>query len=102
MLYEVITNDESADVEQLLDELEQLQETPVPVNNAVASDFASLFFLSPMQVEALLAFRDESGPILSSYELASVEGFTEALAELTGLFLNFDSELRLLKSYNFV
>lgn len=95
LLEQVLEDDENADVEQLLSELAKREENPININSAVATDFEPLFFLSPLQVDALLAYRDQYGPVLSQYELASVEGFSNELAALTGMFLSFESEPRL-------
>jgi hypothetical protein len=91
LLEQVLEEDENADAEQLLTDLVKLEESPIPINSAVAADFGPLFFLTPIQVEALLAFRDQFGPVLSYYELASVDGFNEQLAGLTGMFLSFET-----------
>lgn len=92
LLEQVLEDDENADVEQMLSELTHLAENPILINQAKVSDFAPLFFLSPIQVEALLAYRDQFGPILSQFEIATVDGFTPELAELTALFVDFSTD----------
>ncbi|PTN07226.1 hypothetical protein [Mangrovibacterium marinum] len=92
LLEQVLEDDENSDVEQLINDLVQLADSPIPINRAVEADFEPLFFLNPIQLKALLTYRDQHGPVLSQYELASVDGFDEVLAELTGMFLNFETE----------
>lgn len=97
LLESVLEEDESADVEQLLSELQFAHEHPILLQYAKSEDFSVLFFLSPNQVEALLNYRDQFGPVLSPFELAAVDGFTPELAELTAEFLDFSTEPQLAK-----
>jgi len=92
LLEQVYEEDENADVEQLLSELITLAENPVLINQAKAEDLSPLFFLSPLQIESLIAYRDESGSVLSPFELAAVDGFNPVLAQLTSFFLDFQAE----------
>jgi len=92
LLEQVIEEDENADVEQLLSELFPLLEHPIEINRANAEDLAPLFFLSPLQIEALLSYRTQYGSILSVFELAQIEGFSRELAELTAMFMRFKQD----------
>ncbi len=89
LLEQVFEKNENTDVEQLLQDLIDLNENPIHVDNAVVNDFSSLFILSPLQVEALLNYRDQYGPILTAYELVAIDGFNANLAELASYFLDF-------------
>ncbi|MFV0375855.1 MAG: hypothetical protein ACK5JD_00975 [Mangrovibacterium sp.] len=93
LLESVLEENETADVEQLLSELQFAKEHPVVLQKAKADDFAVLFFLTQVQVEALLAYRDRYGPVLSAYELTAVDGFTPDLAELAGEFIDFNTDV---------
>lgn len=93
----VLEENESADVEQLLSELQSVHEHPILLQHAKAEDFEVLFFLTPIQVEALLNYRDQYGPVLTAFELAAIDGFTVELAELTGEFVDFSNETTIVK-----
>lgn len=97
LLESVLEENESADVEQLLSELQFTKEHPIVLQTAKAEDFSVLFFLTPIQVDALLNYRDQYGPVLSAFELGAIEGFTPELAELAGAFLNFNTEMTVSK-----
>ncbi|RKD86192.1 ComEA family DNA-binding protein [Mangrovibacterium diazotrophicum] len=97
LLEQVYEEDENADVEQLLSDLIELAENPISINNATSEDLAPLFFLSPIQIEALIAYRDEFGPVLSPFELSAVEGFNPVLAQLTAFFLNFVADQEVIR-----
>lgn len=88
----IVERNENADVEQLLNDIQYLREHPIAVNQATASEWAAFFFLSPIQIKNILAYRDEFGPILSVYELAAVEGINPDLAEFLGQFLVFEDQ----------
>lgn len=89
LLEQVFAENEDLDAEQLLNELQIARENPVNINTASATDLASLYFLTPVQVSALLLYREQYGPFLSVYELAAVDGFDASLALLTGQFVYF-------------
>lgn len=91
LLEQVYEEDENVDVEQLLSELIELAENPIAINKATFEDLAPLFFLSPIQIESLISYRDEFGPVLSQFELAAVDGFNPGLAQLTSFFLDFEA-----------
>jgi len=97
LLEQVYEEDPEINVEQTMSDLVHLEENPIGINQAVAADFEPLFFLSPLQVEELIKYRDQFGPLLSLYEIATIEGFTPELAQLTASFLHFDTDLTLEK-----
>ena len=98
LLEGVLQEDENADTEQFLSELQQLADQPVMVNLATAEDMQALFFLTPLQIEALLDYRHRFGPLLSVYELGAVDGFTPDLARLTARFLDFSADFSVRKT----
>ncbi|MGD9930778.1 MAG: ComEA family DNA-binding protein [Mangrovibacterium sp.] len=89
LLEQILAEDETQDVEQLLNELQAIRENPVNLNMATVADLAALYFLTPVQVASLLEYRDQYRPVLSVYELAAVDGFTPELAQLVGQFVVF-------------
>lgn len=90
LLENYFSEDETKDVEQLINELQIMQEHPLDLNQAGENELAALQFLDPVQINALLDYRERFGKILSEYELASIPGFDASLARLTGYFVLFD------------
>lgn len=90
LLEDSFSEDGTKDVEQLINELQAIRERPLDINKAGETELAALYFLDPVQIRALIDYREKSGMILSVYELASVPGFDEQLARLTGHFVSFD------------
>ncbi len=89
LLENYFSEDETKDMEQLVNELQMMRERPLNINTAGEAELASLHFLGPLQIRELIRYREKSGMILSVYELASVAGFDEQLAALTGQFVVF-------------
>lgn len=73
--------DNSTDQNDLSDALYALAEQALDLNTATANDLAQLIFLSPAQVERLLAARQRYGPFRSLFELLYIEGFARADVE---------------------
>ncbi len=55
--------------------LDDLRRKPLNINEATRTDLEGLQLLSPLQVEALLSYRDLVGDLLEMYELQAVPGF---------------------------
>ncbi len=90
LLENTLAEDETRDVEQLLNDLQLRREHPVNMNEASKTDLAGLYFLSPFQINSLLDYREKYGQILSVYEIATIDGFNQKLALLLGGFVTFD------------
>lgn len=90
LLENYFSEDETKDVEQLVNELQTIREHPLDINKAGETELSALYFLDPVQIRALLDYREKFGSILSVYELASIPGFDEQLAGLTGYFVLFE------------
>ncbi|WP_430974474.1 helix-hairpin-helix domain-containing protein [Sunxiuqinia rutila] len=88
----VLEENENADVEQLWSELEWLQEHPLNINQAGREDLQRLYFLSTLQIDQLLEYREEYGPIYSPFELNAMEGFDPELIQLLQVFVVFGEE----------
>ncbi|MBL7965400.1 MAG: helix-hairpin-helix domain-containing protein [Prolixibacteraceae bacterium] len=80
------------DIQEILDDLEYFVQNPLKVNLEGKERFLQLHFLSEMQIDALLAYRNKTGMIYSVYELASVDGFSPELLQRLEPFLSFDSD----------
>ena len=64
--------------EELYENLAQLLSNPIDLNAAGPEELRSLFVLREEQVDQLLRYRTEQGPLLSVYELQAVPGFDPA------------------------
>ncbi|HYK77889.1 MAG TPA: hypothetical protein VEV16_13000 [Daejeonella sp.] len=78
--------DEDFDFSELSERLNFYYRNPVNVNKISREQLQELFFLSPLQIDAFLQHRHETGDLLDLLELQSIEGF-----DLTTIyrFLNF-------------
>jgi hypothetical protein len=56
--------------------LEELEERPLDLNTAGRQELETCGLFTPYQVHRLLEYRDTYGPLISIYELASIEGFS--------------------------
>ncbi len=85
----LLAEDENADVEQLMNELQLLQDRPLNINQTSREDFERLYFLSALQIDHLLTYREQYGQIYSPFELSSIEGFDPRLIQLLQAFVYF-------------
>ncbi len=77
--------------EDLYEQLLLLYENPIDLNSADDTQLSLLFFLSKKQIDTLLAYRDNSGKLLSQFELLYLEGFTPDLLEKLQPFITVNS-----------
>ncbi|MCB0523955.1 MAG: helix-hairpin-helix domain-containing protein [Saprospiraceae bacterium] len=61
-----------SDAQLFLEYLERLQERPLNLNTATREDLENLRLLNAVQIENLIAYRDQFGPFLSAFELQAV------------------------------
>lgn len=66
--------DEDISYDDLYESLFQLYADPLDLNRATFEDFASLYLLTPVQIEAIIGYRRLNGDFLSVYELQAVPG----------------------------
>ncbi len=74
--------DEGSGAAVIIEDLERLAETPLNINSASAIELSKLHLLDDIQIQNLLGYREQFGPVYSIYELNSVDGF------FPGLLLN--------------
>ena len=67
--------DSDIDYEEVYESLLLYYTDPLNLNRASEAQLASLYILSPVQIQTFLAHRDRLGDLLSIYELQSIEGF---------------------------
>lgn len=82
LLETLLPEDENADVEQLTNELQLVQDLPLNINQASREDFERLYLLSGLQIDHLLTYRQQCGQNYSPFELNSIEGFDPKLIQL--------------------
>ena len=78
---------DETDQSALLEELEQLAETPVNLNRATVTDLEKLPFLNTAQVQNLIAYRNKFGQFLTLNEIQAIDGFTAETTEMLSLFV---------------
>lgn len=72
-----LQNNEAADFEAVLNELEELRKNPLDLNNVNEQELQRLTFLTDFQIHSLLDYRKENGNLLSIQELSLIHGFTD-------------------------
>lgn len=65
------------DYSQLYENLAQILSNPIDLNKATAEQLRSLYILNEIQLTNLLLYQKENGPLLSVYELQSINGFDQ-------------------------
>lgn len=65
----------SGDYTEYLDLLAYYRLHPIDLNKAQAEEFRKLMFLTPLQIAALIRYRESNGRITAAEELQAVEGF---------------------------
>lgn len=97
----------SIDLEQFAERMFQLQDAdvnyediyeslllfytdPLNLNRASQAQLASLYILTPTQIQAFLAYRETNGKLLSIYELQAIEGFDVATIQLLLPFVSLE------------
>ncbi len=86
--------------EELYENLALLLSNPVNLNTANAEQLRFLNLLTEAQVQQLLAYRTENGPLISIYELQAVPGFDLPLIErVVAFFTVTDPDTGLNRSF---
>ena len=75
-IYRGATEVGEVDYEQLQTDLYALHETPIDLNNTSEEELSQLLFLSPQQIDELLAYADKH-PFESLYELRLISSLTD-------------------------
>ena len=84
--------EEGTDVALIIQDLEYFLEHPVNINATNASELARLYLLNEIQIQKLLEYINDYGPIYSIYELKTIDGFTPNLLQKLQYFIEFGSE----------
>lgn len=84
--------DEEMDYESIYELLNQLYLDPLDLNMADGDLLESLQLLSPLQIQSLLAYRAEQGPLISIYELQAIPHFDLETIQLLAPFVRIGLE----------
>jgi hypothetical protein len=82
--------DEDFNYEELYEMYGQLLAHPINLNTATEEQLQALLILNSTQLFDFLKYRNESGPLLSIYELQVIESFTESTIRLLEPFVVVD------------
>jgi hypothetical protein len=63
---------------------------PLNLNKATEAQLASLYILSPSQIQSFMDYRDTNGKLLSIYELQAIDGFDLATIEVLLPFISLE------------
>jgi hypothetical protein len=66
---------ENADLTTLVENLKYYQDHPLNLNTATREELEDMLLLSEIQVDNLLQHRNRFGPLMSIYELQTIDGF---------------------------
>ncbi len=69
--------DEDINYEDLYENLAQLLSNQADLNEISEEQLRSSYILNESQIQSFLAYRNEAGPFLSTYELQNINGFRE-------------------------
>ena len=91
MVEQLVTNDEnnSRQWENLMEDLAELREHPLPINIATKEQLEHFPFLSPELIENILYYIYKHGPMLTEKELMMVEDMNIQTARCLKLFITF-------------
>ena len=64
--------EEEIDYEAIYELLVELYQSPLDLNRATAEELLATYLLSPVQIQSLLAYRNQQGDFLSIYELQAI------------------------------
>ena len=75
-IYNAVTEIDEVEYEQLQSDLYALHEHPIDLNNTTDEELNQLYFLSPQQIDEILAYADKH-PFESLYELRMIQSLTD-------------------------
>ena len=87
--------DEEVDLEVLNETLLNLLDQPVTVNIASRNDLLAIPLLSEFEVESILSYRAQYGPLFSHFELYLIQGLDSSKVELLIPFLKISETTHL-------
>ena len=91
--------EEEVDYEALYELLTELYQNPLDINRVSGEELAGTYLLSPLQIQAFLEHRSQSGEFLSLYELQSLPHWDSATLDTILPFLTLETEKSSPKSF---
>lgn len=88
--YELLEDIGEEQDQDVYDQLYALEASPININSATKEDLEAIPFLSPMDITAILDYRNSHNKLLSAGDLAMVGSLTWAKRQLLGSFLTFE------------
>ena len=85
-------SEEELNIEELTEIWEYFLENPININGNCEKELRQLKLLTEFQVQELLNYTSRNHPVLSIYELASIDGFDRALLQKLASFLLFGED----------
>jgi hypothetical protein len=83
-------SNESNDFQEVIDDLTYLSLHPLSINKATKEELLKLHFLSELQINDLLDYRNRTGQIYSLYEMAAIDGYYPDLLQKLKPFISFE------------
>ncbi|MFV0592949.1 MAG: helix-hairpin-helix domain-containing protein [Draconibacterium sp.] len=84
--------EEEVDAAMIVKDLEKLLNEPININATNADALSHLYLLNSIQINNLLAYVTEYGPVYSIYELNTIDGFTPDLLQKMQYFIVFGAK----------
>lgn len=81
--------EEEPDVEELTDTWEYYLENRIKINSECTDELRQLRFLTEFQIQSIVDYKKQHSPVLSIYELTSIDGINRELLENLQSFLDF-------------
>jgi len=81
--------DRRTDVGLIIEDLENLAETPININSTNETELSRLYVLNDIQIGKLLKYIREFGPAYSIFELNSIDGLTPEILTKIAPFIYF-------------
>jgi hypothetical protein len=82
-------NSSARNMEDILEYYERLRKYPLNINSASRSDLKRLVLLTDFQIEALMDYEKNHGPVISYSELSLLNGYNEEIVRLLRPFIYF-------------
>lgn len=79
----------AADINMLIQDLEDLAENPININSTTKEDLKRLHILNEVQITKLFKHIEEFGPVYSIYQLNTIDSYSRDLLEKIQPFISF-------------
>ena len=91
--------EEELEYESLYEQLLELFQKPLEINTVTSEELIATHLLTPIQAQALLAYRETNGPFISIYELQSLPTWDSLTLQLILPFLTLETPRLTPKSF---